>query len=1056
MIKLRSLTAKYLLVSAIVLLFFSLYMIFSYQVTNHMEGDAKKINMAGRERMLTYRIASSLHFIMNSMPSSERELQTQRTKQSMDEYEEVLFGLKNGSEKLRLEPVHESDLPSQERLNELILLWKNEQRPLLRDILHSPDAQIKKNCTACHAVLREKIGKIEALVKNIEEDHDRELSDFNWYRIYWLIALIIMAGTLFVYGRQSLIRPAKQLKAAVREIEKGNFDVDVSVLSHDEIGSLARSFNSMAQRLKTLFSEQEEHLHELNMLNEIARVASQSLDLQIMLGLVMDAILQLPAFARVGKGAVFLADPDNGVLRLAVARNYSDSQREMCGVLRPGECLCGLCFKEGEVILTKQSVGDERHSKVDPGMPNHGHAVLPLKARGKMLGVLSFYLPAGVEMLTHELELYRSIADIVAVSVQNAVNHRQVAMLAQSLDSSMDLIIIADQEGIVLHVNPQAEKYLGYTRDELRGKPVSLMQIKRDSPAQWKYIISRTLDKGNWQGEVITVRKDGYEYPVLLSTSLVKYETNAIIALIGIVRDITEQKRGEEALRQSEERYRMLFDLLPYGGEVLDVEGRIVDCSISNARLLGYGRDELIGRHISELFASDSKKIFMDKFAQVKQGLPVQAEVRMVRKDGTIIDVVRAGQPIRDAEGKVTGALALSVDITDRKRAEEESRELQSQFLQSQKMESIGRLAGGIAHDFNNLLTVIIGYSDITVRGLPADSPLRDRLVVISDAGMKAAALTRQLLAFSRKQMLELKVVNLNDIIESTAKMLARMIGEDIALELQMKATGFILADSGQIEQILMNLAVNARDAMPCGGRLTLSTEEIRLDEAYAREHEGVKPGDYVLLSVTDTGTGMSKEVQERIFEPFFTTKEQGRGTGLGLATVYGIVKQHNGNIWVYSEVDQGTTFKVFLPAAAGSSLSVRARGEAPPARGSETIMVVDDEPAVRTLIKDTLLQLGYRVIALSCGAEALQSLATEEQKPVLLLTDVIMPRMNGKELANAAQKMLPGIKVIFMSGYPDESISDHGILIPGVVLIQKPLMIDALARKVREVLDET
>lgn len=1054
MVKLRSLAAKYLFVSAVVILFFSVYSLAGFVFTYYMEGDAKKINLAGRTRMLTYKIASHLHFIVISAPSRERERHDQAAELAMDEYEEVLYGLRGGSDTLGLAPLHPHDRPSVDQLNALISLWQEKQRPVIRSILSSPEAGGIARCDACHAAVRDNLPRLERFVETIENHHERELRSFNLFRLAAIVLLTLMAGALFIFTRRSLIFPVRQLSRAAAEIEGGNFNVDVQIRTRDEIGALGTAFNSMAQKIKALFTEKEEHLHELNMLNVISVAASQSLALDAMLHKVLDAILRLAPLMLINKGAIYLYDADRDVLELAVSRNYSDEQRAKCGLIGRGECLCGLCLESGRILVSENSVHDARHARAYPGMNEHGHIVLPIKSRGRMLGVLCFYLPAGTQLPDKEVRLYQSIADILAVSIQNALSHRQVAMLAQSLDSSMDLIIITDASGVILHVNPQAEKYLGYTQNELRGRHISLMQLRQDVAELWTEIFTRTLSNGKWQGEVINVRKDGYEHPVLLSTSLVKYESNTVIALIGIVRDITEAKRAEEALRRSEQRYRLLFDLLPYGGEVLDAEGRIIDCSMSTTRLLGYSRDELLGMSIADLMTPDSLSVFQEKFPQVMQGRPVEAEVRLLRKDGRIIDVMRAAQPIQKPDGTVTGALALSVDITDKKRAETEYRQIQSQFLQSQKLESIGRLAGGVAHDFNNLLTVIIGYSDIVLVNLDADSPLRERIAVIGEAGKKAAMLTRQLLAFSRRQTLELRPINLNEIIENIIRMLARMIGEDITLELKMKSSRMVLADAGQIEQILMNLAVNARDAMPYGGKVTLGTEDVYLDDAYAKGHEDVQPGNYVLLSVTDTGTGMSKEVQEKIFEPFYTTKEQEKGTGLGLATVYGIVKQHNGHIWVYSEVDKGTIFKVFLPTAEPVAVPVTAPTEAPPSRGSETIMVVDDEPVILALIKETLEHLGYRVIASSSGEEALRRLAREDQRPDLLLTDAIMPKMSGKDLADAARKILPGIKVIFMSGYPDESIAHHGILIPGVLFIQKPLMLDALARKIRDVLD--
>lgn len=1053
MIKLKSLSAKYLFISAVLLLFFGVFTYFSFVITSSMTGDARKINIAGRERMLTYLIASRLHFITQSPTAADRKRHSHSAELAMEEYEEALLGLKSGSVKLELEPVHEHDLVSKVRLNELIDLWQNVQRPLLRDIMQSGSPGKAEYCNDCHAAVRENIIKIEAIAKSIETHHERELVVFNRFRIGAIGVLVMITALLFLYTRRSLIQPAMQLKKAAEEIEKGNFDISVEVRTRDEIGGLSASFNSMARRLKDLFTEKAEHLHELNMLNEIALAASQTLELEAMFDKVMDALLSLAPLTLLHKGAIFLYNTDNKVLKMVRSHNLNEEQVRRCASVSYGECLCGLCAKQEELVLSESSDYDRWHEITYAEMKAHGHVVLPLKARNKLLGVLCLYLPDGKKLSDREVKLYRSIADILAVSIQNALNHKQVAMLAQSLDSSRDLIVITDVEGMVLHVNPRVDAYLGYTLEELTGRHISLMRSPKVA-VLWEEIQRATLNDGGWSGESINIRKDGGEYPVFLSLSPVKYEHNDVIAMIGIIRDISDQKRAEDVLRQSEQRYRLLFDLLPYGGEVLDKEGHIIDCSLSNLRLLGYERDELIGKNIAELLTPQSVTVLREKFPQLMQGTTVQAEVRMVRKDGRVIDVARAAQPIFSADGNIIGALALSVDITDKKAAEEENRRLQAQFLQSQKMETVGRLAGGVAHDFNNLLTVIIGYSDIMMRTLPIESPLRERLVVICDAGQKAAALTRQLLAFSRKQTLELKVVSLNDIIENTVKMLARMIGEDFSLEPTLKATWFILADSGQIEQILMNLAVNARDAMPCGGMLTLGTEDIHISEEYARGYADMKPGDYVILSVTDTGTGMSKEVQARIFEPFFTTKELGKGTGLGLATVFGIVKQHGGHILVDSELDRGTTFKIYLPAVSSGIPKTLEREDVAPTRGNETIMVVDDEQSVRTFIKDALLQLGYRVIASSCGEEALQSLAAEEKKPELLLTDAIMPNMNGKDLADAARKMLPSIKVIFMSGYPDESIAHHGILIPGVVFIQKPLMLSSLARMVREVLD--
>lgn len=399
----------------------------------------------------------------------------------------------------------------------------------------------------------------------------------------------------------------------------------------------------------------------------------------------------------------------------------------------------------------------------------------------------------------------------------------------------------------------------------------------------------------------------------------------------------------------------------------------------------------------------------------------------------------------------------LKQEIAERQKAEMERQHLQGQLLQSQKMESIGRLAGGVAHDFNNILTEILSYAELTLMKLAEDHPVRNHLVSIREASEKAAILTHQLLAFSRRQVLEMKAVDLNKVIEGMANMLSRMIGEDVQLELRTEAAiSAIRADQGQIEQVLMSLAVNARDAMTPGGRLLIGTKDVDLNDALLRAQETVAFDKYVMLSVADTGAGMTAEVRDRIFEPFFTTRELGRGTGLGLATVYGIVKQHSGNILVDSEPGKGTTFKVYFPI---SHERGREREEdheltSPLPGGAETVLVVEDDELVRGLILEVLAPLGYQVLATSSGEDAVRTSDSFTAPVDLLLTDVVMPGMNGRQLAEVIRIKRPGIKVLFMTGYTADALSTQGILEPGVALIHKPLRPGPLARQVRQVLE--
>ena len=406
---------------------------------------------------------------------------------------------------------------------------------------------------------------------------------------------------------------------------------------------------------------------------------------------------------------------------------------------------------------------------------------------------------------------------------------------------------------------------------------------------------------------------------------------------------------------------------------------------------------------------------------------------------------------------QIAGAIANAQLFNERLRAEEKMRALEDQLRQSQKMEAVGRLAGGVAHDFNNLLTVIKGYSQISLVMLKEGDPLKENIEEIQKAANRAASLTKQLLVFSRRQILELKVFHLNTILQDLDKMLHRIIGEDIELVYSLSNDlGQVKTDPTQMEQVILNLAINAKDAMPSGGKLTIETSNATLDESYTDSHIGVTPGDYVMLSVSDTGLGMTPEIKERIFEPFFTTKEKGKGTGLGLSIVYGIVQQSGGSIWVYSELGLGTTFKVFLPRIEEDAESLRPTAVPTKSlQGSETILVVEDEEIVRKLACKVLEKNGYRVLEASNGEEALHIVQKQNGNPIhLVVTDVVMPGMNGRQLVDRLVSLWPQIKALYMSGYTNDAIAHHGVLDPGIAYIQKPFTPDDLTLKVRKVLD--
>jgi PAS domain S-box-containing protein len=511
-------------------------------------------------------------------------------------------------------------------------------------------------------------------------------------------------------------------------------------------------------------------------------------------------------------------------------------------------------------------------------------------------------------------------------------------------------------------------------------------------------------------------------------------------------------RASQEGLRRSEINFRSLVTNAPYGICRCDSSGQLLDANPAFLAMLGYSSPrELVGQHLGTLYA-DTQQWFQlaDYLSSAAAFNGLIAEWK--RKDGTATVVRVSGRAVSNT-GKGRSFELFAEDVTER-------RALEQQLRQSQKMEAVGRLAGGIAHDFNNLLMVISGYSEFLLDRLGPDPALRGPAQEIASAAGRATSLTRQLLAFSRKQMLAPKILDLNDVVTENLKMLTRMIGEDIDLVMvPAEGLGTVRADAGQIEQVIMNLAVNARDAMPAGGKLTIETSNVSLDDEYAHFHAPLRPGNYVMLAISDTGAGMDSETQSHIFEPFFTTKGP-KGTGLGLSTVYGIVKQSGGYIWVYSEAGKGTTFKIYLPRVAETvespaQISVPTESVAPEP-GTETILLVEDEANLRYLARQYLEKQGYRVIEAADGAVAMQIAVAHEGVIHLLLTDVIMPGMNGRELAQRISEIRPNVKVLYMSGYTENVIGRNGTLDEGVRLLQKPFTLRDLKSKVREVLDSS
>jgi PAS domain S-box-containing protein len=602
------------------------------------------------------------------------------------------------------------------------------------------------------------------------------------------------------------------------------------------------------------------------------------------------------------------------------------------------------------------------------------------------------------------------------------------------------------QDGLFRYVNPRLAEIFGYHVDELIDKrgPKDLT-VPEDWPLAEKNIRIRLSGEAEsihygFRG----ISKTGQVLDIEVYGTRTTYQGRP--AIIGTLLDMTERKRAEEELRRLATAVVQTAEAII----ITDTEGTIQYVNPAFERITGYKQEEAVGRNPRILKSGKHDEAFYAHLWEVlTRGEVWSGHFINKKKDGTLYEAEVTISPVRDASGETVNYVAVQRDVSHQV-------ELEEQLRQSQKMEAIGRLAGGVAHDFNNLLTAITGYTDILLIDLAEGDPLRDYLEQVQKAALRAAALTRQLLAFSRRQVLQPEVMDLNAAVADMEEMLRRLIGEDIDLITVLDpALGRVKADPGQIEQVIMNLAVNARDAMPRGGKLTIETANVELDEDYAGRHVAVRPGSYVMLAISDTGVGMTPEIQARIFEPFFTTKERGKGTGLGLSTVYGIVKQSGGNIWVYSEIGRGTTFKIYLPRVEGEIVSGdHTRAPIESYGGTETILLVEDDDLVRDLARRVLRKNGYTVLDAQNGGEALL-LCEQHDGPIhLMVTDVVLPRMGARELAERLATLRPAMKVLYMSGYTDNAIVHHGTLDPGTAFLQKPFTPESLARKVREVLD--
>jgi two-component system cell cycle sensor histidine kinase/response regulator CckA len=617
-------------------------------------------------------------------------------------------------------------------------------------------------------------------------------------------------------------------------------------------------------------------------------------------------------------------------------------------------------------------------------------------------------------------------------------------------ENAADMIAVVDMKGNRLFNSLSYTRVLGYTPEELRASS-AFEQIHPDDRETVRNAAEQAQRSGVGKTLEYRLRHKNGSWLFLESTSSVILDAAGKPEKLVIVnRNITERKSAEAALRRSEADFRSVVEHAPYGIYRASASGQFLQTNPALRQMLGYASAEELQRKdlASDVFlnAAEYQRLteLLIRLEEIKD-----IEMEWKRQDGTPITLRCSGRRINDESGFPAYFEVFAEDVT-------EKRVLEKQLRMAQKMEAIGRLSGGIAHDFNNHLGVIIGYSRVLKKALGEKNPLCEHASEIEKAGQRAASLTKQLLAFSRQQVLTPSVLSLNTLASDMETMLPRLLGEDIAVSLTLEtALDSVKADPSQIEQVIMNLAVNARDAMPSGGKLKIRTANVEMDLAYTRSHPGSRLGNYVLLAVTDTGIGMDPGTLTHIFEPFFTTKDVGKGTGLGLATVYGIVKQSNGYIWVDSAPGRGTSFEIYLPRHLGPPATEGLKPEgAESLRGSENILLAEDAQPLRKLAQTFLEAAGFRVWSAGSGEEALEVAARFGVNFDLLLTDVVMPGMNGRALAEQLLPRQPGMRVLYMSGYTDSFIAGHGVLEPGTYLVHKPFTEEELIRKVREVLD--
>ncbi|MCC6222615.1 MAG: PAS domain S-box protein [Thermoleophilia bacterium] len=807
----------------------------------------------------------------------------------------------------------------------------------------------------------------------------------------------------------------------------------------------------------------DQNLRELTALHGIG----QSLSTEIALDRVVRAAIEaIVAATRADPVMVFLRTERGLELRGA---GPSDPG---CRAPELGECLCGLAAREGRAVYSLDIRGDPCFTRNECKAAGiRSFACLPLVSEGRVQGVLALASRAERDFETQSLFL-ESIATAVSISLHNALLYERVTRHASELEQEVaaraeaeqslrdlsvalsaagDVALMTAPDGTITSVNAQFTELYGYTADEVVGKVTPrILKSGKQSAGGYEELWRTILRGESFRGEVVNRAKDGRLISIEETVTPFRDERGRIAGFLALQRDVTERVRAQRALRASEAQFRSLLanasDLIT----VIDERGTIRFQGPSSERLLGHAPAELTGHSAFDwIHPDDGPRVAADlQRAFATPGASVSSEFRFRHRDGGWRTLEAIGRAMTDP-GREGLAVVNSRDVTDDRRLEE-------QLRQAQRMETVGRLAGGVAHDFNNILAVVLMRAELLLSEAADPEEVRAGLEEILGAAERAAGLTRQLLAFSRRQVLQRRDLDLNEVVSKLARMLERTIGEAVRLELRLAPGPLSMrADASMLDQVLLNLVVNARDAMPGGGGLVIATGARVVDEAAAAPHPNAAPGEYVWLSVSDTGHGIPAEILPHVFDPFFTTKGAGAGTGLGLATVFGIVEQHRGWVEVASEPGQGTRFEVLLPAAAAGARSEPGASEPPPRGGSETILLVEDDARVRRVTRDVLAGHGYRVLEAADGAEALERWDRQNGAIDLLITDMALPGgLNGQTLAAGLRERSPRLRVILTSGHSAEIAGRELALSPGQAFVQKPVAASALLAAVRRTLD--